>query len=62
MGSGKRGHIGKVVSSQKRGITPEFAIKELRKQGIEIDEKQAENILEMMYFLDKLVVNQSFKL
>ena len=58
MGSSKHVHrIGK-VNSEKRGITPKQAMSILREQGVTVDEKQAEKILEMMYFFAKLVVGQ----
>jgi len=44
----------------KRKITPEQAIKILRKNGIEATEKDAEIILDFLYFLAKLTVNQYF--
>ena len=42
----------------KRGITPEKAIKQLRSNGIEVNEKEAEEILDFLYFLAKLTVKQ----
>ena len=60
MGSSKRGHLTNSTKYQKRGVTPEQAIATLKKQGVIIDEKQAEKVLEIMYFLAKLVVNQHF--
>ena len=47
--------------TEKRNITPEMAVKILRKNGIEIDEKKAVEVLDLMYFLAKLIVNQNFK-
>ena len=46
---------------KKRNISIEQAVKILRKNGVECDEKEAEKILELMYFLAKLIVNQNFK-
>jgi hypothetical protein len=46
---------------EKRNITAEKAIKVLQKNGIEITEKKAEELLDLMYFLAKLIVNQNFK-
>ncbi|BAU55594.1 hypothetical protein [Mucilaginibacter gotjawali] len=46
---------------EKRNITPEQAIKILRKNGIECDEKDAKIILDFLYNLAKLAVNQHFK-
>jgi hypothetical protein len=62
MGSSKRGHLTNSTKYQKRGVTPEQAIATLKKQGVIIDEKQAEKVLEIMYFLAKLVVNQHFNI
>ena len=47
--------------TEKRKITPEMAVRILKKQGIEMDEKKASEVLDMMYFLAKLIVNQNFK-
>jgi hypothetical protein len=44
----------------KRNITIEQAVKILRKNGIECDEKEAKIILDFLYFLAKLSVNQYF--
>ena len=44
--------------AEKRKITPEMAIKYFRKNGIEIDEKKASEVLEFLYFLAKLTVDQ----
>jgi protein-tyrosine-phosphatase len=41
-------------------VTPQEAIKILRKNGIEINENEAKKVLEIMYFLAKLIVNQNF--
>jgi hypothetical protein len=46
---------------EKRKISPADAVKMLSKSGVEIDEKKAEEVLELMYFLAKLIVNQNFK-
>lgn len=45
----------------KKGVTALEAVKILKNNGIEISEKDAEKVLEMMYFLAKLIVNQNFK-
>jgi len=50
----------RVNAPQKRTITPEQAVKILRKNGVECDEKQAEKILDFLYFLAKLSVHQYF--
>ncbi len=47
--------------AEKRNITPEMAVKILLKNGVEIDEKKAAEVLDLMYFLAKLIVNQNFK-
>lgn len=62
MRSGKRGHITKNLTLKVRGVTPKQAISLLQKKGIDINEKEAEKLLDIMYFLAKLVVNQNFKL
>ena len=46
--------------AEKRNITPEMAVKILRKNGVEMDEKKAAEVLDMLYFLAKLIVNQNF--
>jgi len=33
----------------------------LKEKGVDIDEKNAEKVLDLMYFLAKLIVNQNFK-
>ena len=47
--------------SEKRNVTPQQALKILEQNGVKISEKEAENVLELMYFLAKLIVNQNFK-
>ena len=47
--------------AEKRNITPEMAVKILRKNGVEMDEKKVEEVLDLLYFLAKLIVNQNFK-
>jgi hypothetical protein len=46
---------------EKRSVTLEQTIRLLAKNGIEIDEKKAVELLDLMYFLAKLIVNQNFK-
>ena len=46
---------------KKRNISVDHAVKILKQNGIECNENEAENILEMMYFFAKLIVNQKFK-
>jgi hypothetical protein len=48
----------KAGSSEKRGITPDQTIKALDSVGIKINEKDAKEILDFLYFLAKLTVNQ----
>ena len=47
--------------SEKRNVTPQQAVKILEQSGLKISEKEAEEILDLMYFLAKLIVNQNFK-
>ncbi|WP_165447053.1 hypothetical protein [Olivibacter jilunii] len=46
---------------EKRNITPEQVVKILSKNGIQVNEDQAKIILDFMYILAKLTVNQYFK-
>lgn len=46
---------------RKQNITPEKAIKILSESGIDIDKKDAQEVLDIMYFLAKLIVRQNFK-
>jgi hypothetical protein len=46
--------------SEKRNVTPQQAIKILEQNGLKISEKEAEEILDFLYFLGKLSVNQYF--
>jgi hypothetical protein len=48
--------------TEKRNVTPEMAVKILKKNGVEIDEIKATEVLDLMYFLAKLIVNQNFKI
>ncbi|SDQ01481.1 hypothetical protein SAMN05428975_5827 [Mucilaginibacter sp. OK268] len=45
-------------SSNKRTVTTSQAIKILEKNGVNVTEKEVEKILDLMYFLAKLIVNQ----
>ncbi|MFD0766710.1 hypothetical protein ACFQZI_17745 [Mucilaginibacter lutimaris] len=47
--------------SEKRNVTPQQAIKILEENGYEINEKEAEMILDFLYFLGKLTVDQYIK-
>lgn len=49
------------ILQKKRNITPEKAVKILSKNGINIDKNDAAEVLELMYFLAKLIVDQNFK-
>jgi len=46
---------------EKRGVTPQQAVSILKKNGINVTDNDAEKILDLMYFLAKLIVNQNFK-
>ncbi|MES2267914.1 MAG: hypothetical protein V4520_14225 [Bacteroidota bacterium] len=45
----------------KKNISPAQAVKVLRAKGVNITEKDAEKILDFLYFLGKLTVNQYLK-
>jgi hypothetical protein len=47
--------------SEKRNISPQQAVKILEQNGLKISEKDAGKVLDLMYFLSKLIVNQNFK-
>jgi protein-tyrosine-phosphatase len=49
-----------IEATEKRNITPEQAVKVLRKNGIEATEEEAKKILDFLYLLAKLTVNQYF--
>jgi hypothetical protein len=49
------------TTKERRKITPADAVKILNKSGVEIDEKKAKEVLELIYFLAKLIVNQNFR-
>ena len=51
----------KVGLSEERGITPKKAISILEKHGYQISEEEAEEILDFLYILAKLTVNQYLK-
>jgi hypothetical protein len=51
----------KVGLSEKRSVTPKQAMKILSKNGTDVSETQAKEILDVMYFLAKLIVNHNFK-
>jgi hypothetical protein len=58
MGTGKRGQNKTAIKSHQRGVTTEQAISILKKEGVEVNEKDAEIILDFLYILAKLAVNQ----
>jgi len=45
----------------KRNVSVSKALSMLKEKGVEINEKDAEKVLDLMYFLAKLIVNQNFK-
>ncbi|TFF38481.1 hypothetical protein [Mucilaginibacter psychrotolerans] len=51
----------KAGNSEKRNVTPEQTIKTLRENNIEVSENDAKEILDFLYFLAKLAVNQYIK-
>ena len=48
-------------TGEKRNVTVNDTIKNFRKNGEEISEKEAEKIWDFLYFLGKLFVNQYIK-
>jgi hypothetical protein len=48
-------------TTDNRSITPEKAKKILLENGLEVNEKEAQEILDLLYFFAKLIVNQNFK-
>lgn len=46
---------------EKRNITPEYAIKMLKKNGIDVDEEQAKIILDFLYILAKSTLKRYFE-
>jgi hypothetical protein len=57
----KRWKMAEKPLTEKRSITPEMAVKVFKKNGVEIDEKKASEVLDLIYFIAKLIVNQNFK-
>lgn len=49
------------MNTVKRNITTEKAVEIFSKNGVKLSEKKAEELLDLMYFLAKLIVNQNFK-
>jgi len=48
------------INKVKRSLTPQMVIAKFDKQGIKLSEKEAEQYLDLLYFLAKLVVKQNF--
>lgn len=48
-------------SSIKKSVTAKEAVKVLHKNGLEITEKEADEILDFLYFMCKLTVSQLVK-
>lgn len=44
--------------SERKNITPQQAVKILEQSGLKVSEKEAAEILDFLYFLGKLSVNQ----
>ncbi len=51
----------KAGTSENRSITPEKAKKILLEKGVEVTEKEAKELLDLMYFFAKLSVEQYIK-
>lgn len=49
------------MGAEKRNITTQKAIEILSKNGVKLSEKKAEEVLDLMYFLARLIINQNFK-
>jgi len=45
---------------EKRNVTPDQAVRILRKNGIEVTEKEARKILDFMYIIAKLAIRNYF--
>jgi len=48
-------------SPEKRNVTTEQAVKVLQKNGVELSEKKMAEVLDFMYFLAKLALDQYLK-
>ncbi len=46
---------------EKRNVTTEQAVKVLQKNGVELSEKKMAEVLDFMYFLAKLALDQYLK-
>ncbi|QJD94363.1 hypothetical protein HH214_15500 [Mucilaginibacter robiniae] len=51
----------KVGPSEKRSVTPQQAIELLEKHGCQVTKEEAEKLLDFLYFLGKLTVDQLLK-
>jgi hypothetical protein len=51
----------KMRLKEKRNITPQRAMEILRKSGVEVSEQKAIKLLDTLYFLAGLIVEQNFK-
>jgi len=51
----------KAKPTENRSVTTAQVVEIMRKRGVEIDEKKAAEVLDLIYFLAKLIVNQNFK-
>ena len=49
------------MEAGKRNITTQKAIEILSRNGVKLSEKKVEEVLDLMYFLAKLIINQNFK-
>lgn len=49
------------MNTRKRNISIEKAFEILSKNGVKLSEKNVEEVLDLMYFLAKLIVNQNLK-
>lgn len=45
---------------EKRNVTPDQAVRILRKNGIKVTEKEARKILDFLYILAKLAIREHF--
>jgi hypothetical protein len=53
--------ISEQKQSEKRNISAARAVNILKGNNIKISEKDAEKVLDLLYFLANLIVNQNFK-
>jgi hypothetical protein len=50
-----------MLKLEKRKLSTHFVITEMRKNGVEVSEKKADEVLDLIYFLAKLIVKENFK-